>query len=80
MPEEGDEHFLRDFFRIMHAYAERKDITEKRIAKLLEQLHNLAFNLRRLHRKRKAGLRLILDEKACNAFCSLRLAAFLPEQ
>jgi hypothetical protein len=34
--EERQKHFLYDFFRIVHGYAKRKRVTQKRVAKLLE--------------------------------------------
>lgn len=45
MPEQGQEHFLDDFFRVMHGNAKGEDITQKRIAKLVKQIHDLALNL-----------------------------------
>ena len=45
MPEEGEKHLLYDFFRIVHGYAKREGITQERIAKLLEELHDLALAL-----------------------------------
>src|SRR5580700_2255504 len=53
MPEEGKKYFLDDFFRIMSRNAKRDCVAEKRIAKLLKELHHLAFDLRRCRRKRR---------------------------
>jgi hypothetical protein len=45
MPEEGQKHFLDNFFRVVHGYAKGEDIAEKWIAKLLEQMHDLTLDL-----------------------------------
>jgi hypothetical protein len=51
VPEQREEHFLRDFFRVMQGHANRQYVAEKRIAKLIEEVHYLAFDLRRLRRR-----------------------------
>src|SRR3984885_8905899 len=52
MSEEGQEDILDDFLRIMDRNSKRECITEKRVAKLIKELHNLALDLRGLCRKR----------------------------
>ena len=53
MPEEGQEYFLDDFLRIVHRNSKRECIAEKRVAKLLKELHDLALDLRGRLRKRR---------------------------
>jgi hypothetical protein len=67
VPEEGEKNFLCDFLRVMHRYAKRERITEKRIAKLLKKAHDLAFDLRRLRRRRhySDAWEAQLDDRFC---------------
>jgi ribosomal protein S2 len=53
MSEEGQEDFLGDFLPIMRGNAKRECITQKRVAKLLKELHDLTRNLRGLRRMRR---------------------------
>src|SRR5580700_10707722 len=48
MSEQGQEHFLDHFFRIVHRYSKRECISQQRVAKLIEETHNLALYLSRL--------------------------------
>ena len=53
MLKEGQEHFLDDFFGIVHGYAESKCIPKQWIAKLVKQLHDLALDFREILRWRR---------------------------
>ncbi|MGB8989284.1 MAG: hypothetical protein WCC37_21990 [Candidatus Sulfotelmatobacter sp.] len=55
MSEERQEDFLDDLLRIMDWNAKRERITEKRVAKLLKEFHDLALDFRRLRRERRVS-------------------------
>src|ERR1700677_3949971 len=55
MPEQGQEHFLDNFLRIMHGNAQRECVAEKRVTKLLKKLDDLTLDLRGLRRKRRVS-------------------------
>src|ERR1700685_1147889 len=55
MSEEGQEDLLDDFLRIMDRNSKRECITEKRVAKLIKELHDLALDLRGLCRKHRVS-------------------------
>src|SRR5580700_5784353 len=55
MPEQGQEHFLDNFLRIMHGNAQRECVAEKRITKLLKKLDDLTLDLRGIARKRRVS-------------------------
>src|ERR1700721_2911096 len=55
MPEQGQEHFLDNFLRIMHGNAQRECVTEKRVTKLLKKLDDLTLDLRGIPRKRRVS-------------------------
>ena len=61
MAVEREKHILHDFFRLLYAYPDRENITEQRVAQLVEQRDHLRFEIRprgreggrRAHRERE---------------------------
>ncbi len=55
MLEERQKHFLGNFLRVVNGHAKGKNIAQQRVAKFLEKIHDGAFDLCRLRRRRSCG-------------------------